>query len=65
VNPNAAAMVHLASVANDSAVEKPLVEGLEKIKLEAPPMNAVSASVYGCRFAAEGLPDHSMPDVEM
>ena len=58
-------MVHLASVPNDSAVDAPLVKGMEKIKLEQPGEDEVLVSVYGSRFAAEELPKHEMPEQEM
>lgn len=58
-------MVHLASVPSDKEVDGPLVAGMEKIKLEQPTENEVSESIYGSRFAAEGLPAGSMPDGEM
>jgi glutamate decarboxylase len=59
-------MVHLASVPNDSAVNAPLVKGMEKVKID--PNNnedEVTASVYGSRFAVERLPMHEMPEDEM
>lgn len=58
-------MVHLASVPNDSAVNSPLVDGMENIKLEQPSESDVTESVYGSRFAAEALPLHEMPEQEM
>ena len=58
-------MVHLNSVENDSQLDAPLVKGLEKIKIESPGEDEVSQTVYGSRYAAEGLPSGSMPDREM
>lgn len=60
-------MVHLASVPNDSAVDAPLVEGMEKVKvkLDSSYDNDKTLSVYGSRFASEELPKHEMPDREM
>ena len=59
-------MVHLSSVPNDSDVRAPLVNGLENVKLEQPgPDEDTAVSVYGSRFAAEKLPSHEMPEVEM
>lgn len=59
-------MVHLASVPNDSDVQAPLVDGLEKVKLEQPNEDDYHmVSVYGSRFAAEQLPRHEMPEHEM
>jgi glutamate decarboxylase len=57
-------MVHLSTVDNDSEVNKGLGGELSKIKLEQPDDNEVE-SVYGSRFAAEGLPSGAMPDGEM
>lgn len=58
-------MVHLASVPNDSAVDAPLVEGTENVKLDSFCDNEKTLSVYGSRFASEELPKHEMPDREM
>ncbi|KAL8746786.1 MAG: hypothetical protein Q9190_001230 [Brigantiaea leucoxantha] len=58
-------MVHLTSVPNDDVVKAPLIEGMEKIKIDQPGEDEVTASVYGSRFAAEELPIHSMPEREM
>ena len=58
-------MVHLASVPNDSVVDAPLVKGMEKIKLEQPGEDEITASVYGSRFAGEEMPNHSFPEQEM
>lgn len=58
-------MVHLASVPNDKDINSPLVDGLEKVKLEQPDEDEVTASVYGSRFAADSLPLHEMPEKEM
>ena len=58
-------MVHLASVPTDEQVNAPLVKGLEKVQLEKPSDDEVTASVYGSKFAAEDLPKHEMPESEM
>ncbi|KAI9877957.1 MAG: Glutamate decarboxylase 4 [Pleopsidium flavum] len=58
-------MVHLAAVPNDSHVNKPLVEGMEKIRIDRPNEDELTSSVYGSRFAAEELPSHEMPEGEM
>ncbi|MCJ1285247.1 hypothetical protein MMC26_004587 [Xylographa opegraphella] len=58
-------MVHLTTVPNDDVAQAPLVEGLEHIKFEQPQEDEVTASVYGSRFASEGLPGHSLPEGEM
>ena len=58
-------MVHLTSVPNDDVVKAPLIEGMEKVKIDQPGEDEVTASVYGSRFAAEELPIHSMPEREM
>ena len=58
-------MVHLSSVDNDSQLEATLVKGLENVKLEGPGEDEVSQTVYGSRYAAEGLPSGSMPEREM
>ena len=56
-------MVHLATVDNDAEVKSP-VDGLENLKLQTSEEDA-SASVYGSRFACEGLPSAEMPDGTM
>ncbi len=58
-------MVHLTSVPNDSDIHAPLVEGLDRVKLEQPGRDEATVSVYGSRFAAEELPRHEMPEREM
>ena len=57
-------MVHLSTVPNDSAVNTPLVEGLQNVKFDEGPDEA-TASIYGSRFAAQDLPNHAFPDQEM
>jgi glutamate decarboxylase len=57
-------MVHLASVPNDSAREKPLVEGMQKIDINQDE-DEQTVSVYGSRFASQELPAHEMPEQEM
>ena len=57
-------MVHLSSVASDEAAQKPLVEGLEKIKFETDEDDQ-TVSVYGSRYAAQELPAHEMPEEQM
>jgi glutamate decarboxylase len=58
-------MVHLNRVTTDADLAKPLVPGLDHIKLAEPDADEVSASVYGSRFASQGLPHGEMPDGEM
>jgi glutamate decarboxylase len=59
-------MVHLSQVPKDKTVEKPLVDGLEKLSLGASSQpDLFTASVYGSKFAAEDLPKHEMPETEM
>ena len=58
-------MVHLAAVPNDSDVNKPLVQGLEKVQIDDSNEDQMTASVYGSRFAAQELPGHEMPEGEM
>ena len=58
-------MVHLSSVENDSQLDAPLVKGLENVKIDSPGEDEVSSTVYGSRYAAEGLPSGSMPEREM
>ena len=58
-------MVHLTTVPNDSTIQSPIVEGMDKIKFEEGPEDEVTASVYGSRFAAQELPNHCFPDGEM
>ena len=41
------------------------IKGMENIKLEQPSEDELSASVYGTRYASEGLPSESIPDGEM
>ena len=56
-------MVHLSSVANDAVAQKPLVEGLEKVKFQEDEDQTLS--VYGSRYAAQELPAHEMPEEQM
>ena len=59
-------MVHLATVPNDDAAQAPLVKGLEGIRFGGSEgEDEATASVYGSRFAAEGLPSHDLPEKEM
>ena len=59
-------MVHLSQVPTDKTVEKPLVEGVEKLDLGASNQaDLFTTSVYGSKFAAEDLPKHEMPESEM
>lgn len=58
-------MVHLTPVPNDSEINRPLGQGLDKVKLEPPREDGAHVSVYGSRFAAEELPRHEMPEHEM
>ena len=59
-------MVHLASVPSDKSANAPLIEGMKNLKVEPnEDEDEVTASVYGSRFAAECLPMHEMPEMEM
>ncbi|KAK0642336.1 Glutamate decarboxylase 4 [Lasiodiplodia hormozganensis] len=59
-------MVHLARIPTDFDTSRPLVEGLEKIKLEEYiEPDTITASVYGSRFAVEDIPRLEMPEREM
>ena len=57
-------MVHLATVPNDSARDKPLVEGMKNIDFDDNE-DEQTVSVYGSRFASQELPAHELPDHEM
>ena len=57
-------MVHLTTVRKDSEAKAPLVEGLDKLKLERD-QDEFTSSVYGSRFAAEDLPHYEMAENEM
>jgi len=59
-------MVHLTSIPKDHEINKPLVDGMEKLNLNSS-VNAdtFTTTVYGSRFAAEDLPKHEMPECEM
>ncbi|KAK3168714.1 hypothetical protein OEA41_005162 [Lepraria neglecta] len=59
-------MVHLASVPSDKSANAPLIKGMKNLKVEPnDDEDEVTASVYGSRFAAECLPMHEMPEMEM
>ncbi|EPE29920.1 PLP-dependent transferase [Glarea lozoyensis ATCC 20868] len=59
-------MVHLASIPTNKDIGKPLVEGMEKLKVaEQSDQDQFTTSVYGSRFASEDLPKHEMPETEM
>lgn len=59
-------MVHLTSIPKDHEINKPLVEGLEKLNMGASSdVDTFTTTVYGSRFAAEDLPKHEMPENEM
>ncbi|CAG8975509.1 hypothetical protein HYALB_00012285 [Hymenoscyphus albidus] len=59
-------MVHLATIPNDDVVNKPLVEGMEKLEMAENQMeDQFTTSVYGSKFAARDLPKHEMPEGEM
>ncbi|KAK4988566.1 hypothetical protein LTR50_003862 [Elasticomyces elasticus] len=58
-------MVHLGKIPNDDEIDKPLVEGMENIKMEEPGDDEMTTNVYGSRFAGEDLPRFSMPEGEM
>lgn len=60
-------MVHLNAIPKDHEIDKPLVEGMDKLKLrfESPLSDVFTTSVYGSRFAGEDLPKHEIPETEM
>jgi glutamate decarboxylase len=59
-------MVHLATVPKDSAINVPLVKGMDKLTLDTGrEPDCFTTSVYGSKFAAEDLPKHEMPEHEM
>ena len=61
--PIATTMVHLATVDHDDEV-KSAVKGLEHLKVQSPEEEN-SATVYGSKFACEGLPAAEIPQCEM
>ncbi|KAH9213496.1 pyridoxal phosphate-dependent transferase [Leptodontidium sp. 2 PMI_412] len=60
-------MVHLNAIPKDHEIDRPLVEGMDKLKLrfESPLSDVFTTSVYGSRFAGEDLPKHEIPETEM
>jgi len=59
-------MVHLATIPQDKAVDAPLVEGMDKLKMASSGLeDRFTTSIYGSRFAAEDLPKYEMPEHEM
>ena len=58
-------MVHLSVVENDARVGKPPVEEIKHLEIFKPEENEVSETVYGSRFAAEGLPCADIPSGQM
>lgn len=58
-------MVHLATVVNDKTVKDAALPNIEGIDLGVPGDDMFTASVYGSRFADEGIPKHEMPEGEM
>ncbi|MCG8390352.1 MAG: hypothetical protein MJA30_32685 [Cytophagales bacterium] len=58
-------MVHLAAIPTQSDVEI-INNGVKKVQLQlSNDEDRFTTSVYGSRFAAEDLPKHEMPEVEM
>ncbi len=58
-------MVHLSTIPGDNEVDK-LAEGVKKVHLQlANDEDSFTTSVYGSRFAAQDLPRHEMPELEM
>jgi glutamate decarboxylase len=58
-------MVHLSTIPGDNEVDN-LVEGVKKVHLQlANDEDSFTTSVYGSRFAAQDLPRHEMPELEM
>ena len=58
-------MVHLSTVQNDSEANAPPIDALKNAKLEQPDEDDLTETVYGSRFAAQGLPHATMPEREM
>ncbi|TVY41384.1 Glutamate decarboxylase [Lachnellula subtilissima] len=59
-------MVHLSQIKKNKTIDKPLVEGLEKLDISSSSQSDLfTTSVYGSKFAAEDLPKHEMPETEM
>jgi glutamate decarboxylase len=59
-------MVHLTSIPKDNELQKPLVEGMEKLNIgTSAQADSFTTSVYGSKFAAEDLPKHEMPEGAM
>lgn len=58
-------MVHLSTVNKDNELGSPVSKEFEKFRLDEPGPNEVSESVYGSKFASEGLPSGAMPEGEM
>ena len=59
-------MVHLTSIPKDHEINKPLVEGLDKLNLGTSSTDdTFTTTVNGSRFAAQDLPKHEMPECEM
>lgn len=56
-------MVHLTTIPNDSTVNAPIVDGMDKLSLDKE--DEFTSSVYGSRFACEDLPQYEMPEGEM
>ena len=56
-------MVHLSTVDHSDEVGSP-VKGLEHLKLQSPE-EETSVTVYGSKFACEGLPAAEIPKCEM
>ena len=58
-------MVHLATVVTDVVANKSVLPKRESVDLGIPGDDEFTASVYGSRFADEGIPKHEMPEGEM
>ncbi|TVY12908.1 Glutamate decarboxylase [Lachnellula arida] len=59
-------MVHLSQITKDKNIDKPLVDGMDKLDIGSSSQSDLfTTSVYGSKFAAEDLPKHEMPDTEM
>ena len=58
-------MVHLATVVSDVVARRSTLPQLENFTLPDLGDDEFTASVYGSKFADQGIPKHEMPDGEM
>lgn len=66
-----ATMVQLSSIPLDHEINKPVLEGLEKLKLkdnqteDSDDGDTFTSAIYGSKYAGVDLPRHEMPEREM